>query len=248
MKKIFITIAILTFMAIFAGTAFAITGTVNTQNLNLRDKPSTSNSNVITQLSKSATVNILEELDEWYKVSYENNEGYVSKQYLTVNSDSDTGVVNPNPDDNSQGTINEDEQEKVLSDAVVYSLPLINATKVYNLSANSEVTVISEVGNWKYILTNEISGWILASKMESNITETKPEENNEQQSEYPKTMYVNASELNVREQASTSSDVITSVGKNDEINVTGESGDWYSIEINGNKGYVKKDYLSDSKN
>ena len=66
MRKIFVSIAILTFMTILAGTVYAITGTVNTQNLNLRDKPSTSDSNVITQLSKDTTVNILEELDEKY--------------------------------------------------------------------------------------------------------------------------------------------------------------------------------------
>lgn len=287
MKKIFLTIAILTFMTVFAGTVFAITGTVNTQNLNLRDKPSTSDSNVITQLSNGATVNILEELDGWYKVSYGSNEGYVSKQYLTVNKDSSTGNVETNPSDN-QGTVSEDGQGKVLSDAVVYSLPLINATKVSNLSANNKVTIISEVGKWKYILTDEISGWVLGNKIEGTVkknqgnnetennstgennqvnnqgeevnnevvennqenniaAENTVSEGNEQTSEYPKTMYVNVEGLNVREQASTSSDILASVEKNDAIKVTGESGDWYSIELNGTKGYVKKDYLSNSK-
>lgn len=277
MKRIFVTIAILTLITIFAGTVFAITGTVNTQNLNLRDKPSTSDSNVITQLNNGATVNILEELDGWYKVSSGNKEGYVSKQYLTVNKDSTTGVVEPNPSDN-QGTVSEDEQGKVLSDAVVYSLPLINATKVSNLSANNKVTVISEVGKWKYILTDEVSGWVLGNKIEGtvknnsqgsngtennvvghnnevvennqengNSAENTTLEGNGQTSGYPKKMYVNVEALNVREQASTSSDILTSVEKNDEINVTGESGDWYSIEVNGTKGFVKKDYLSNSK-
>ncbi len=291
MKRIIITIVILTFMTFFAGTVFAVTGTVNTQNLNLRDKPSTSDSNVITQLNNGATVNILEELDGWYKVSYGNNEGYVSKQYLTVNSDSNTGAVETNPSDN-QENVNEDGQGKVLSDAIVYSLPLVNATKVSNLSANNKVNVISEVGKWKYILTDEVSGWVLGNKIEgtvkknqksdgtennssgennqanneieqnnevvennqennnsteNNIVENTTLEGNDQTSEYPKTMYVNVDALNVREQASTSSDIIASVEENDEIRVTGKSGDWYSIELNGTKGFVKKDYLSNSK-
>lgn len=293
MKKIIVTIAILTFLTVFAGTVFAITGTVNTQNLNLRDKPSTSDSNVIAQLSNGATVNILEELDGWYKVSYGNNEGYVSKQYLTVNSNSNTVTVQTNPS-NDQETESEDGQGKVLSDAVVYSLPLINATKVSNLSANNKVTVISEVGKWKYILTDEVSGWVLGNKIEgtvkknqgnnetennssgennqvnsqggegnnnevvdnnqennnnaeNNVVENTTLEGNSQTSEYPKTMYVNVDGLNVREQASTSSDIIASVEKNDEIRVTGESDDWYSIELNGTKGFVKKDYLSSNK-
>ncbi len=324
MKRIFVTIMILIFTTALAGTVLAATGVVNTQGLNLREEASTA-SNVITQLDKDATVNIIEELTDWCKISYGNYTGFVSKQYLKINQD-DTGTVteanqgqvttnnetpsvvttnNDTPTTNSgevqainrEGTINQE--------AVVYSLPLLNSTIVTNLPANSKVTIISEVGKWKYILTDSVSGWVISSKIDgtiksntenpTNANTTNPESNsnnteynngnteqgnnnngsqvqennsnennqgnnsnqNNQEnnggqvsqgnSEYPTTMYVNVDAVNVRDQATTDSDIIASVELNNEVTVLGVSGDWYKVKINQSNGYIKKDYLSTTK-
>ena len=57
------------------------TGYVSASAVNVRSEASTSSS-VITTLRKRAEANILEELDEWYKVTTSKGVGYVAKQYV----------------------------------------------------------------------------------------------------------------------------------------------------------------------
>ena len=285
MKKIFFTIFIIFFMVAMAGTVFALTGTVNTNELNLRDGASTS-SNIITKLNKNETLNIIEETGDWYKVSYKNYTGYVSKQYLDKNED-----TSQNNEENN--TSIEDGDGKILSAATVYALPLLNSTQIGTLEQGKTVKIISEVGNWRYVQTNEIIGWILTNKLEEtldenennsntventvvnenndiaennstnelisddnsvnntivdNNEETNNNENNNDENSYPTTLYVNVEAVNIREDATTSSDVVASVGLNTPVRVTGESGDWYKVEVSDGKGYIMKKYLSKVKN
>lgn len=285
MKKIFFTIFIIFFMVAMAGTVFALTGTVNTNELNLRDGASTS-SNIITKLNKNETLNIIEETGEWYKVSYKNYTGYVSKQYLDKNEDT-------NQNNRENNTSIEDGDGKILSAATVYALPLLNSTQIGTLEQGKTVKIISEVGNWRYVQTNEIIGWILTNKLEETLNEdenssntventvvnenndiaennsinelisddnsvnntivdnneeTNNNENNNDENSYPTTLYVNVEAVNIREDATTSSDVVASVGLNTPVRVTGESGDWYKVEVSDGKGYIMKKYLSKVKN
>ena len=52
-------------------------------NLNLRKEPNTT-SKVLTSLPNGTKVEIIEELDGWYKVSYKGHTGYVSSKYVKV--------------------------------------------------------------------------------------------------------------------------------------------------------------------
>ena len=62
---------------------------ITMENLNLRDKASTSG-RILTTIPKGKTVTILSEKDEngWYKVSYDGKTGYVSRSYLTTSNSS----------------------------------------------------------------------------------------------------------------------------------------------------------------
>lgn len=294
MKKVMITLALVLLSSIFAGTVFGVTGTVNTDEVNLRDGASTTGTNVLVRIYKNSQLNILEEQGEWYKVKFENYEGYVSKQYIDKKQDTNTNS-DENNIDNSEPKANEN--------AIVYVLPLINSSKISEVKKDEKVTIISEVGNWKYIQTDYISGWVLASKIngslknqnteinqnkdnivnttstneitnnvenvttenttkgntsnenetnttnenttsENNVNETNGTDNS---STYPMTLYVNVEAVNIRESPNTSSDINDSAEKNTSIKVTGESGDWYKVEVNGVKGYIMKKYLSKSK-
>ncbi len=297
MKKVIITLAVVLLSSIFAGTVFGVTGTVNTDELNLRDGASTTGTNVLVKIYKNSQLNILEEQGDWYKVKFENYEGYVSKQYVDKKQDSNTNTTsNENNTDNSE--------PKATENAIVYVLPLINSSKIYELKKDEKVTIISEVGNWKYIQTDYISGWVLASKINgsqknqnseinqnndnivnttstnditnnvenittenttsvntsneisnsvtnenntsvNNVSENNNTDNNS--STYPMTLYVNVEAVNIRENPNTSSDINDSVEKNNSVKVTGESGDWYKVEVNGVKGYIMKKYLSKNK-
>lgn len=295
MKKIATTIIMIIIMTMIATVAWAATGTVNTQDLNMREGASTSK-NVIKQLAKGTEVNILSEEGEWYQISVNNITGYVNKKYIdkkeeTVTKDPNKGTVNTNPD-----MIND--VSKIKETTTVYVLPLLNSTKIATIDQNTIIDIISEAGNWCYIQNDDVSGWVMASKItgkkkntgdtsaeitnvvnntvsnnnvenEVNVVEqvndiTTPNqtENNivnevnttvsntvdkktsESNTSYPVQMYVNVEAVYVRESATKDSKAITSIGKGTPVRVTGESGDWYKVEVSDGKGYVMKQFLS----
>lgn len=295
MKKIATTIIMIIIMTMIATVAWAATGTVNTQDLNMREGASTSK-NVIKQLAKGTEVNILSEEGEWYQISVNNITGYVNKKYIdkkeeTVTEDSNKGTVNTNPD-----MIND--VSKIKETTTVYVLPLLNSTKIATIDQNTIIDIISEAGNWCYVQNDDVSGWVMASKItgkkkntgdtsaeitnvvnntvsnnnvenEVNVVEqvndiTTPNqtENNivnevnttvsntvdkktsESNTSYPVQMYVNVEAVYVRESATKDSKAVTSIGKGTPVRVTGESGDWYKVEVSDGKGYVMKQFLS----
>jgi mannosyl-glycoprotein endo-beta-N-acetylglucosamidase domain protein, possible enterotoxin len=295
MKKIATTIIMIIIMTMIATVAWAATGTVNTQDLNMREGASTSK-NVIKQLAKGTEVNILSEEGEWYQISVNNITGYVNKKYInkkeeTVTEDPNKGTVNTNPD-----MIND--VSKIKETTTVYVLPLLNSTKIATIDQNTIIDIISEAGNWCYIQNDDVSGWVMASKItgkkkntgdtsaeitnvvnntvsnndvknEVNVVEqvndiTTPNqtENNivnevnttasntvdkktsESNTSYPVKMYVNVEAVYVRESATKDSKAVTSIGKGTPVRVTGESGDWYKVEVSDGKGYVMKQFLS----
>lgn len=295
MKKIATTIIMIIIMTMIATVAWAATGTVNTQDLNMREGASTSK-NVIKQLAKGTEVNILSEEGEWYQISVNNITGYVNKKYIdkkeeTVTEDPNKGTVNTNPE-----MIND--VSKIKETTTVYVLPLLNSTKIATIDQNTIIDIISEAGNWCYIQNDDVSGWVMASKItgkkkntgdtsaeitnvvnntvsnnnvenEVNVVEqvndiTTPNqtENNivnevnttvsntvdkktsESNTSYPVQMYVNVEAVYVRESATKDSKSVTSIGKGTPVRVTGESGDWYKVEVSDGKGYVMKQFLS----
>ncbi len=58
------------------------------------------------------------------------------------------------------------------------------------------------------------------------------------------TMYVSASNVNVRSMPNTDSEILGTVNYRDEITCTGMSGDWYQVEFEGKTGYILSDYIT----
>lgn len=56
--------------------------------------------------------------------------------------------------------------------------------------------------------------------------------------------YVNASSVNLRYEANTDSAIIKKLDKYTTVSVIVETDGWYQINFDGNKGYVKEDYIS----
>lgn len=109
MKKIITTLIIVILAnALFIGFVLAETqkGTVNASELNFRERADTS-SNAIDVLYRGAKVTIISEEGEWYKVRYNNEEGYVKKQYITK----DSGENNSTNNTTSQNTTNNETNE-----------------------------------------------------------------------------------------------------------------------------------------
>lgn len=163
----------------------ASTVTIATEVLNLREKPSTS-SDIVATLSEGLKCELIEESGDWYKVKYKTYTGYVSKEYVKKNGNTNqdnNNIDNSNQgnksdidnnkqdnkikDDNSQqkANTNIDQQltGKISTKTDVKIVPLIYSSKLDELAKNTAVTILSEMNGWAYIQTDTITGWIRSS-------------------------------------------------------------------------------------
>ena len=274
----------------FSNTAIAKTGIVyNVETgLLIRDNPST-NAKTLDSLLNGASVEVLGEEGNYYKVKYQDITGYVTKSYLKVYGEvpkteekkeeqkppetkteekkeekqPETKVENTTTETNTTSTTTATETKttssfkaKLLDKAKVYVLPLVNTTKIGEIEKDKEVTVISKTGNWCYVQSESINGWIFTSRVEKVDTPVeKPAENNNNNnsnnnsnnsSTSNKKMYVAFEYCNVREGATTDSAKVTSANHNTEVEILGKEGDWYKVNVNGKTGYIREDQLSES--
>lgn len=125
-----------------------------------------------------------------------------------------------------------------------------------------------ELSGW--ILNPEIEIVITEPENNEEDTEQEPEnsddenldeenQNEDNQEEEPSTnssdttytesstKYVNASSIYVRSEPSTDSEIVTTLIRDTDVTVTGESGDWYKVKYGDYAGYIYKELLSDTK-
>ena len=99
-------------------------------------------------------------------------------------------------------------------------------------------------------------------KTDENTVENKEEQNNQENKEdnnqnnnqtqtinydEAKTLYVKVEAVNIRTESNTNSDIVNGLEQNASVKVIGEENDWYKVEVNGDKGFIRKDLLSTEK-
>lgn len=244
-KRIIISLLLAIFICCSAVYTFATTGIVNTDTLRLREKASTdSDSDIIALLSVDDEVEIISRTDNgWYKVKYNEYEGYVKEEYLNVkeetiqSEENETSEGENNSIEDSQeevGTQEESTNKIINKGEIIYTIPLINSTTIKVLEQDEKVTVLTEMNGWSYISSENLEGWVRTSKL-------KDENANK------KIGYITSNSVNFRKQPNTSGEVISKLAKNKEVAVLEETNGWKKIEVDNEIGYVSAEYVSDNK-
>ncbi len=133
LKKLFITCLIFfTLLLIFAGVASAestLIGTVTADVLNFRESPDL-DGNILLQLLEGAEVFVLDTFNGWYKVSYNEEIGWVFGDYLdTIDKSFLNGIV-------------------VATDVNVRSGPSTDDYVVGGLNKGDEIKITGRSGKW----------------------------------------------------------------------------------------------------
>lgn len=193
-KKILIMILYIGIISI-STKVYATSGTTLNETTRLRKSAST-NSEVITLISKNSKVEIVEEEGEWYKVTYSNNTGYIRKDMISVEektekeetpNKSEENNENQEPADNSENSENNEETQnedtiqigytgKLASNIEVKILPTINSTEIAKIEEKTEIKVENIINKWCYIEAENNSGWVLSSKVEIENSSAEKEE------------------------------------------------------------------------
>ena len=209
---------------------------ITMENLNLRDKASTSG-RILTTIPKGKTVTILSEKDEngWYKVSYGGKTGYVSGSYLTTSPSGSTTITT------KTGTTTENlnlRNQASLSGKVLMTIPKGKTVTILSEKDENGWYKVSYDGKTGYAISN----YIKEGDSNSESTESTPST--------PVPIEGQPTEnLNLRDQPGTSGKILTTIPKGKIVTILSEknANGWYKVSYNGKTGYVSGSYFKVTK-
>lgn len=244
------------------------TGYLSKDYVKTNDSSNSSNSNSTTKSSENNTTskNKKSDINKTENTSGEetiDNTSSEEKDDTSSNetlTSSETTVI----DSWDEESINKANTTNLTNDATLYVLPLLNSTKLGELSSGTEVMIISINGKWAYIQTDTKSGWVSKSLLKkqtvtvpqgSQVTEKTSKDDNSlkdssqsKETNTGKTMYVNSSNVRVRSEASTSGSIVETLSKGSKVTVTSDDSDWYKVTTSsGKEGFILGKYLSENK-
>ena len=104
-------------------------------------------------MPSKASVQILETLNGWYKIKYNNLTGYVSSQYVSVNTSSDTSSSSASTQ-NKVGTVTASSSLNIRSGAGT------NYSIIGSLPSKASVQILETLNGWYKIKYNNLTGYV----------------------------------------------------------------------------------------
>lgn len=187
----------------------ADTGKINVDTAKLREEANTE-AKTLELVSLGEEVEILEEVDGWYKVKYKKITGYIRKDLVQLNNNQENTTIEDNiiesKSENNQENENtaiettapaveennniEKGKYKILKDTEVKFIPLISSIQIEEAKKDEEVEVTEIINDWaKITKSNGKQGWVIKDNL-TQITETttvetaeinKEQQNNDKQ-------------------------------------------------------------------
>ena len=142
----------ITILIMLSNFSISYTGTITATTVRLREEPDSSSS-TLQLIGLGKTVEILDEEDDWYKVTYDGVTGYIAKDYISVEDD-----------DSSSNTIND-----VTNDS---DDSLADATNNANSSQNTESEIDDESLDEDTVEDEEIAENLEVDEEETSTTFT----------------------------------------------------------------------------
>ena len=255
--KRFIKISALTMGALIAlnSTVFATTGVItNAASGLIFRKEASKTAEVITTIGNGKEVEVISQEGEWYKVKYNDQEGYLFAQYVKLNEP----LEETKTEETGEVVSEYPKAASLASNVHVYSMPTITSTVVNSIERGKEISIQKEIGNWAYVVSGEVSGWIRTYRINNEVKEEVPQETTEGQPQEQASTekkeetaasitkgYVNSDSINVRQEPNTSSNVVTTLILNTGVDILAEVDNWYKVNYNNEyTGYIRKDLIS----
>lgn len=213
--------------ALLTVTAFAAeNGTVSVDALRLRSEPST-NAPTIGYLNTGAQVEILENQGEWLKVTYAGKTGYLFAEYVSSGSSAATAV--------SASAETVAGQIGVITGNIVNfrAEPSMDGAILTTLTDGTQITIDGIVDDgWCQAQWDGQAGYVKADYVSVNgIPLVDPRG------------LITGDCVNVRSTPSTDSSIITKVYSGNLVDLVALEGDWYTVLVDGQTGYIRSDFL-----
>jgi N-acetylmuramoyl-L-alanine amidase len=205
---------------------------VNTDQLRIRSGPGTSFP-MIASLNQGQEVTILDQNENWYKISSYFGEGWVIREFLDIQTSDNT--TSPKSSKHTEmGTVNADTIN-------IREDPDVSSSTVGKLTDGTDVTIISQQNQWLKISYSSIEGWVKAEFID---TQSEISNDTQKQSVTGITGTVAVESLSVRSEASLNADIIGTVSAGQQFTILDEKYNWVKIEFqSGSFGWVSGLFL-----
>jgi len=214
---------------VFQASAASLGIGTTTEGLRLRSAADT-NSSVLSLAPEGTSVIVLEDAgNNWYKVSYDSVEGYMSGDYLSIAKkveDADLGHGMVTTEDNASLNVRRE--------------PDLNATRVGVLNAGTVVEINGFDNGWYKITYSSVTGYVLSDY----LTITKDDVGTPAIPDYGKVVSTNGAALNMRSGPDTTYKRLATLPSGTVVKVLDSEDGWYKITYGSTTGYVMDDYLT----
>ena len=223
----------------FTVTAYAESAVITGSDVNFRSGPGTGY-NVIDCLAKGTTVTVNDRSNaSWYGVSYNGQDGFISSSYLSVTEETDSDIIIIG--DGDTGYIN-------AMYVRLRSGPSTDSSILGEYNTGTSLTISGKDG---YVYSTYVSKGTVAPAPTPEPTpapaETPAPTPEPTPTPAPVTEekgYINGDYVRFRTGPSTSDSIIDTYNKGKELTITGTSGGWTAVTIDGKAGYVYSQYVT----
>lgn len=204
-----------------AALAEAPTGKVASPTVNLRKMNST-DSDILVILNKDDQVEILSEINGFYKVRYGNTVGYIVSDYISIFDTliGKTGIITTNNVNFREG-------------------PATDRAVILTLNAKDEVTILGISGDFFYVSSGKQKGYVAI-----NLVSIPDEEDVSGKFSKGTVCTVTVANVNMREQPSLSSAVLRQIQKSDSLTVVSYENGFYKVKCENITGYIAENYIT----
>lgn len=210
------------------------TAEANTNQLRVRTGPGT-NFRIVGYLNKGQAVSVIDDNENWVKISGGFGEGWVAQEYLDFNNKSS----NASKEENNHKSIG---AGKVTDTLNVRNEPSSTGRVIGKLAKGTSITIYSKKNNWIEIKFENQSAWVSADYVQIGT------ENQQTNPENGTIGTVTASNLSVRSDSTLNSDIIGSITKGQKFTILEEKNNWFKIEYKpGKTGWAAGWYFNKDK-
>ncbi|MGE6617632.1 SH3 domain-containing protein [Bacillus mycoides] len=219
--------------------------TVNVSSLRVRTGPSTSHT-TIGSVKKGQVVQVVGEVQDWFKINYAGQTAYLSKDYVTKGGSNENTTQGNNQEQNNNVTVQTGGTYVVNATSLrVRTGPATYHSVIGGVLNGTKLNIIGSEGSWFKVNYQGKTGYVSSEfvKFVKGGTAT-PEQPKQPEQGAIGDYYINASALNVRSGEGTNYRIIGALPQGQKVQVISENSGWSKINYNGQTGYIGTRFLS----
>ncbi|PHF43363.1 MULTISPECIES: SH3 domain-containing protein [Bacillus cereus group] len=224
--------------------------TVNVSSLRVRTGPSTAHTTVAS-ITKGQVVQVVGEVQDWFKINYAGQAAYISKDYVTKGGSNENGSQGNNQNNNQNNNVTVQTGGTYVVNATslrVRTGPAAYHSVIGGVLNGTTLNVVGSEGSWFKVnyqgKTGFVSGEFVKFVKGGTATPEQPKQPEKPNQGAIGDYYINASALNVRSGEGTNYRIIGALSQGQKVQVISENSGWSKINYNGQNGYIGTRFLS----